>query len=63
MLEVPARDEAGEVGGEKADTAGSAGSEHGRMVVGTDTVQNEDVAPDLEHTPTPLCWRHQLVVW
>lgn len=63
MLDVPARDEAGEAGGEKADTAGSAGSEHGGMVMGTDTEQNKNVDPDLEHTPAPLCWRYQLVVW
>ena len=62
MLEVPARDEAGKVGGEKADTAGSAGSEHGRMVMGTDTYRMRMWTLTL-NMPTPLCWRYQLVVW
>ena len=62
MLEVPSRDEAGEVEGEKADTAGSARPEHGRMVMGTDTYRMRMWTLTL-NTPTPLCWRYQLVVW
>ena len=57
MLEVPAGYEAGEVGGEKVDTAGWAGSEHGRMVMGIDKIQNESLDTDLEHMSALLCWR------
>lgn len=43
ILEVTARDETGEVVGEKVDTVGSAGSEYGRIITSVDTIQNENL--------------------